>query len=69
MITASDAVLTAVGFLGLGFTNGATRPAPATEADPTREAEAPASAELLSAGEPYFEAVAAALRITGYLDS
>lgn len=69
MITASDAVLTAVGFFGLGFTDSAAPPIPATEADPAREADAPASAELLSAGEPYFEAVAAALRKTGYLDS
>ncbi|GEO99286.1 hypothetical protein [Methylobacterium haplocladii] len=70
MITASDAVLAAVGFLGFGAAGlGADGPVSMTEPGFAAEADPQASPDLLSAGEPYFEAVAAALRRTGYLDS
>lgn len=70
MITASDAVLAAVGFIGLGAVGrGADRSGPGLAAEPAFRADTASSPDPFSAGEPYFEAVAAALRRTGYLDS
>jgi hypothetical protein len=71
MISASNAVLAAAGFLGLtAMKPPATRPEPIPDEPDQRSPEEPTpSADLLSPGEPYFEAVAEALRRTGYLAS
>lgn len=70
MITASDTIPAAVGFLGLGASGlGAKNSGSEVDAEPVSQSEGPASPDQLSMGEAYFEAVAAALRRTGYLDS
>jgi hypothetical protein len=70
MITASDAVLATVGFFGFGAHGiEADRPAAAVDTASPSEPDHHTSPDLLSAGEPAFEAVAEALRRTGYLDS
>ncbi|GJE56567.1 MULTISPECIES: hypothetical protein [Methylobacterium] len=70
MITASDTILAAAGFFGLGASGLVVKSSSSeVDAEPVSQSDGPASPDQLSVGEPYFEAVAAALRRTGYLDS
>ncbi|GJD67757.1 hypothetical protein MMMDOFMJ_0673 [Methylobacterium gnaphalii] len=68
MISVSEVVLTAVGFLGIGTAGLATPPSHKTANRIVDEDDPVPSISLLSAGEPYFEAVATELRKSGYLD-
>lgn len=68
MISVSEVVLTAAGFLGIGMAGVAERPDPVTETSVTDEDAPLSTMSLLSPGEPYFEAVAAELRKSGHLD-
>jgi hypothetical protein len=70
MITASNLVLTAASLFGLRVAGFAEPMTPGDDsAEPSFEADLAPSIDLLSPGEPYFEAVANELRRTGYLDS
>lgn len=77
MISLSDTLITAAGLLGLGATTTSLRGAagasafdePAGEDDPPGERGRIASPEPEGADDPFFLAVADALREAGYLDS
>lgn len=69
MVPASDMAM-AASLVGLGAAAFVARPVDREAPQAERGAAGPAaSPALLSAGEPYFEAVAAALRAKGYLRS
>ena len=71
MAISASGIVTALHRLGMGRRGKPSPPAaPASEdAGPISAGHAPASADMLCANEPYYEAIAAALRATGFLKS